>query len=133
MHRIPGQRKDLGIDDIEDGIEKPWHMVSRDIENSILIVTQNRGHPCLMPVDLITRQLHWVDCEPFTDTMRYTVGTHYRQADIPRIVKVLDAGRIGAIFDRPIAVATPGQSAVFYNDEVRLGSDITEQRLPLSV
>ena len=66
----------------------------------------------------MAQQLHWVDREPFTGTMRCTVKTRYRQTDIPCTVKALDAERIEVIFDEPVAAVTPGQSAVFYNGEV---------------
>lgn len=42
-----------------------------------------------MSVGLIAQQLHWVDREPFTGTMRCTAKTRYRQTDIPCTVKAL--------------------------------------------
>ena len=113
--------------------EEPWYVVDKDVENNILVVAQGHEHPRLMSVGLIAQQLHWVDREPFTGTMRCTVKTRYRQTDIPCTVKALDDDRIEVIFDEPVAAVTPGQSAVFYNGEVCLGGGIIEQRLPLPV
>ncbi len=71
-----------------------------------------------MSVGLIAQQLHWVDREPFTGTLRCTVKTRYRQTDIPCTINALDDDRIEVIFDEPVAAVTPGQSAVFYSGEV---------------
>lgn len=133
MYHTLGQRKGLGIGGTKDGTEEPWYVVDKDVENNILIVAQGHEHPRLMSVGLIAQQLHWVDREPFTGTMRCTVKTRYRQTDIPCTVKALDDDRIEVIFDEPVAAVTPGQSAVFYNGEVCLGGGIIEQRLPLPV
>ncbi len=82
---------------------------------------------------LIAQQLHWVDRLPLQGTLRCTVKTRYRQADIPCTVTSLDDERIEVRFDEPVAAVTPGQSAVFYSGEVCLGGGIIEQRLPLPV
>ena len=133
MYHTLGQRKGLGIGGTKEGTEEPWSVVDKDVENNILVVAQGHEHPRLMSVGLIAQQLHWVDREPFTGTMRCTVKTRYRQTDIPCTVKALDDDRIEVIFDEPVAAVTPGQSAVFYNGEVCLGGGIIEQRLPLPV
>jgi tRNA-specific 2-thiouridylase len=57
------------------------------------------------------------------------VKTRYRQQDIPCTVTPLDEQRIEVRFDEPVAAVTPGQSAVFYQDEICLGGGIIEQRL----
>ncbi len=73
MYHTLGQRKGLGIGGTKDGTEEPWYVVDKDVENNILIVAQGHEHPRLMSVGLIALQLHWVDREPFTGTMRCTV------------------------------------------------------------
>ncbi|ECW0797395.1 tRNA 2-thiouridine(34) synthase MnmA [Salmonella enterica subsp. enterica serovar Typhimurium] len=133
MYHTLGQRKGLGIGGTKDGSEDPWYVVDKDVENNVLIVAQGHEHPRLMSVGLIAQQLHWVDREPFTGTLRCTVKTRYRQTDIPCTINALNDDRIEVIFDEPVAAVTPGQSAVFYSGEVCLGGGIIEQRLPLTV
>ena len=41
----------------------------------------------------------------------------------------IDDDCIRVIFDEPQAAVTPGQSAVFYRDEVCLGGGIIEERI----
>ena len=59
--------------------------------------------------------------------------TRYPQADYPCNRTELDDKSIEVRFDEPVAAGTPGQSAVFYSDDVCLGGGIIEQRLPLPV
>ena len=55
--------------------------------------------------------------------------TRYRQTDIACLVEPIDDDCIRVIFDEPQAAVTPGQSAVFYLDEVCLGGGIIEERI----
>ena len=52
--------------------------------------------------------------------------TRYRQQDIPCTVTPLADGQVEVKFDSPQKAVTPGQSAVFYQDEVCLGGGIIE-------
>ncbi len=129
MYHTLGQRKGLGIGGTKEGSEEPWYVVDKDVENNILIVAQGHEHPRLMSVGLIAQQLHWVDRKTMTEPLRCVVKTRYRQADIPCTITPLSDDRIEVAFDYPVAAVTPGQSAVFYIDEVCLGGGIIEARI----
>ena len=131
MYHTLGQRKGLGIGGTKAGSEEPWYVVDKDVANNILVVAQGHEHPRLMSVGLVAQQLHWVDRESLTAPLRCTVKTRYRQADIPCTVTPLGEDRIEVRFDEPVAAVTPGQSAVFYLDEICLGGGIIEARMPL--
>ncbi|MBK0003268.1 tRNA 2-thiouridine(34) synthase MnmA [Erwinia sp. S38] len=131
MYHTLGQRKGLGIGGTKDHSEQPWYVVDKDVANNVLIVAQGHDHPRLMSVGLIAQQLHWVDREVLRTPLRCVVKTRYRQEDIPCTITPIDDERIEVRFDEPVAAVTPGQSAVFYLDEVCLGGGIIEQRLPL--
>ncbi|OON40653.1 tRNA 2-thiouridine(34) synthase MnmA [Izhakiella australiensis] len=131
MYHTLGQRKGLGIGGLKEAGDEPWYVVDKDLANNQLIVAQGGDHPRLMSVGLIAQQLHWVDRQTLNAPLRCTVKTRYRQADIPCRVTPLDEDRIEVRFDAPVAAVTPGQSAVFYLNEVCLGGGIIEQRLPL--
>ncbi|MOA07125.1 tRNA-specific 2-thiouridylase MnmA [compost metagenome] len=129
MYHTLGQRKGLGIGGMKDSSEDPWYVVDKDVANNVLVVAQGHEHPRLMSVGLVAQQLHWVDRLPLSGPFRCTVKTRYRQQDIPCTVTPLDQERIEVRFDEPVAAVTPGQSAVFYQDEICLGGGIIEQRL----
>ncbi len=131
MYHTLGQRKGLGIGGTKEHSEQPWYVVDKDVANNVLVVAQGHDHPRLMSVGLIAQQLHWVDREVLRAPLRCVVKTRYRQEDIPCTITPIDDERIEVRFDEPVAAVTPGQSAVFYLDEVCLGGGIIEQRLPL--
>lgn len=131
MYHTLGQRKGLGIGGTKVGSEEPWYVVDKDVTNNILVVAQGHDHPRLMSVGLIAQQLHWVDRETLSSSLRCTVKTRYRQADIPCTVTPLGDDRLEVRFDEPVAAVTPGQSAVFYLGEVCLGGGVIEARVPL--
>lgn len=129
MYHTIGQRKGLHIGGLAEAGDDPWYVVDKDTERNVLIVAQGKNHPRLFSNGLIAGQLHWVNRQSFAEPLRCMVKTRYRQQDIPCIIKPIDDDRIEVIFDEPVAAVTPGQSAVFYLDEVCMGGGIIEQRL----
>lgn len=129
MYHTLGQRKGLRIGGTREGSDEPWYVVDKDVENNILIVAQGHEHPRLMSAGLIAQQLDWVSREPLTQPVRCVVKTRYRQEDIPCTVTPLGDDKISVRFDNPVAAVTPGQSAVFYQDEVCLGGGVIEARI----
>ena len=134
MYHTLGQRKGLHIGGRKGGggNEDPWFVGEKDLERNVLIAVQGKDHPMLKSEGLLASQLHWVDREPIRDVMKCTVKTRYRQEDIPCTIIPIDDENIKVIFDEPQIAVTPGQSAVFYKDDVCLGGGIIEQRIKYS-
>lgn len=129
MYHTIGQRKGLFIGGIADGSDEPWYVVDKNIQTNELIVAQGAKNPRLFSRGLIAGQLHWVNRNPLTQSIHCVVKTRYRQEDIPCLLEPLNDTQIRVLFDKPVAAVTPGQSAVFYHDEVCLGGGIIEERL----
>ena len=129
MYHTLGQRKGLGIGGVKGATEEAWYVVEKDLVNNELIVAQGHDHSALLSTGLIAQQLHWVDRQPIREPLRCTVKTRYRQTDVPCTIEPIDDESIKVIFDEPQIAVTPGQSAVFYLDEVCLGGGIIEQQL----
>ena len=129
MYHTIGQRKGLHIGGLADAGDDPWNVVDKDVERNVLVVAQGKNHPRLFSKGLIANQLHWVNREEITEPLRCVVKTRYRQADIACQITPAADGRITVSFDEPVAAVTPGQSAVFYIDDVCLGGGIIEQRI----
>ena len=129
MYHTLGQRKGLGIGGVKGAGEEAWYVVEKDLVNNELIVAQGHDHSALLSTGLIAQQLHWVDRQPIREPLRCTVKTRYRQTDVSCIIEPIDDESIKVIFDEPQIAVTPGQSAVFYLDEVCLGGGIIEQQL----
>lgn len=129
MYHTLGQRKGLGIGGLKQADDTPWYVVDKDIKNNELIVAQGHDHPALFSDGLIAQQLHWVDRKAVTKPFTCTVKTRYRQQDIQCQVNPISEDKIEVIFAHSVAAVTPGQSAVFYQDEVCLGGGIIEERI----
>lgn len=128
MYHTLGQRKGLHIGGRKDADEQPWYVVDKDVKRNVLIVGQGHNHPRLRSMGMLVKQLHWVDRKVCQQPFRCMVKTRYRQADIPCLVTPKDDDTLLVEFDQYQIAVTPGQSAVFYQDEVCLGGGIIEQR-----
>ncbi len=126
MYHTLGQRKGLHIGGLAKFGEEPWYVVDKDVARNVLIVGQGADHPRLYSKGLIAKQLHWVDRKTITAPFEAVVKTRYRQTDIPCTITPKDDDTIEVIFKEPQKAVTPGQSAVFYLDEVCLGGGIIE-------
>ncbi|RXE87870.1 MULTISPECIES: tRNA 2-thiouridine(34) synthase MnmA [Pseudoalteromonas] len=126
MYHTLGQRKGLLIGGSKEGNGEPWYVVDKDIERNVLVVGQGKNHPRLFSNGLNANQLHWVDRVGPQGTTRCTVKTRYRQTDIPCTLLVGQDGMARVLFDEPQKAVTPGQSAVFYANDVCLGGGIIE-------
>ena len=131
MYHTLGQRKGLHIGGQKGGggNEDPWYVAEKDLKRNVLIAVQGADHPLLKSTGLIASQLHWVDRQTMTEPVRCTVKTRYRQQDIPCTIEPIDENNIKVIFDEPQVAVTPGQSAVFYSQDVCLGGGIIEARI----
>ena len=129
MYHTLGQRKGLGIGGVKGKDENAWYVVEKDLVNNVLVVAQGLDNSALLSTGLIAQQLHWVDRQPICKTLRCTVKTRYRQADIDCEIIPIHDDCIEVRFDQPQIAVTPGQSAVFYQGEVCLGGGIIEQQL----
>jgi len=129
MYHTLGQRKGLLIGGKKEHGEEPWYVVDKDVTRNVLVVGQGADHPKLYSEGLIANQLHWVDRVGPTAETKMMVKTRYRQTDIPCTVIPDNNGNVKVIFDEPQKAVTPGQSAVFYIDEICLGGGIIEAYL----
>ena len=117
-----GQREGLGISGVKGALEAPWYVLDKDLKHNVLVVGQGHEHPRLLCRSLEASSLHWVAARAPVLPLRCTVKTRYRQADQPAtITPAIDAGRCRLVFEAPQWAVTPGQAAVFYQEEVCLG------------
>ncbi|WDE09481.1 tRNA 2-thiouridine(34) synthase MnmA [Thalassomonas haliotis] len=126
MYHTLGQRKGLRIGGLANAGEAPWYVVEKDLKRNVLIVGQGSNHPRLFSKGLIANQLHWVSRQELEQTLKCTVKTRYRQQDVPCTVKPLADGNFEVMFEQEQSSVTPGQSVVFYQNEVCLGGGIID-------
>lgn len=128
MFHTIGQRQGLGIGGVANAKDEPWFVVEKDLEQNHLIVTQGHQHPLLMHQQLIASQLTWVAGQAPQLPLTCFAKNRYRQSDQACSISSLGNGLITVDFSEPQRAITPGQSVVFYNNDVCLGGGIIEQR-----
>jgi tRNA-specific 2-thiouridylase len=125
MYYTLGQRKGLGIGGRQHADEAPWYVVDKDLGNNVLIVAQGQHHPRLYHNTLETGQIHWINGAD-SAVSKCTAKIRYRQPDQRCSIERTSADKHIVHFEQPQRAITPGQSIVFYRDEVCLGGGVIE-------
>lgn len=113
-----GQRRDLLIGGVKEAIDAPWFVIEKDFKNNILVVSQDEKY--LMKDQLMANNLHWVAGSAPADRFECLVRTRHRADLVPAEIGVKE--EIAQVrFLSPVRAITPGQSVVFYQDDVCLG------------
>jgi tRNA-specific 2-thiouridylase len=120
-----GQRQGLLIGGKCGKAELPWYVAKKDIKRNALIVVQGENHPALLKESLTTGALHWINSPPMLP-LTVTAKTRYRQQDQVCLIEPVDSLHCRVIFKQPQRAITPGQSIVFYQNDVCLGGGIIE-------
>ena len=120
-----GQHKGLGIGGISGETATGWFIVKKDAMKNILYVTRGDIQKYLMSNKCIVRKLNFINKdEKFPQ--KVGVKFRYRQVDHPATINLVN-GEIICEYDYYKAV-TPGQEAVFYNDEgLMIGSGTIDE------
>ena len=125
MYYTIGQRQGLGIGGVKNRPEIPWFAAKKDLENNVLIAVQGHDHPMLFKQSLQAIGLSWVTgMAPAAKFFRCSAKVRYRQKDQDCEVEVNYDGSVKVTFDQPQRAITPGQSVVFYADDVCLGGGV---------
>ena len=125
MYHTIGQRQGLGIGGLSNHTEAPWYVVDKDLDNNVLLVTQGNDHPALFKSQLTASEIYWIAGTSPTLPLQCKAKVRYRQPDQDCTVYADDKG-YAVKFDQPQRAVTPGQSVVFYLDELCLGGGVIE-------
>jgi tRNA-uridine 2-sulfurtransferase len=124
MYYTIGQRQGIGIGGRKDANEEPWYVAAKDLNKNILLVVQGQNHPQLYKNKLTANQPHWINGTPPQIPLQCTAKIRYRQTDQNCILEKLTDDMANITFDSPQRAIAPGQSIVFYRDEICLGGGI---------
>jgi tRNA-specific 2-thiouridylase len=109
-----GQRKGIGL---ADG---PYYVLDKDLKRNTLLVTKNEKD--LLKKELIAKNVNWLSDRVPKLPLKIKAKIRYRhQAVLATITKKLKAKSYKLIFRKSQRAVTPGQSAVFYQNEELLG------------
>jgi tRNA-specific 2-thiouridylase len=121
-----GQRKGLEIGGGFSASGEPWFVADKRIESNELVVVQG-DHPLLYHKTLTTSNIHWIGNPP-TLPLECSAKIRYRQLSQACAIEASENNQLKVIFNQPQRAITPGQSVVFYDDDICLGGAIIETR-----
>lgn len=117
-----GQRQGLGIGGQRAAREAPWFVAAKAAERNALIVVQGAEHPLLYAKTLHGEQLHWIaGTPPAAAPVTLWCRLRHRQPLQAATLSAFDQESCQVRFVQPQRAVTPGQSAVFYQDDQCLG------------
>jgi tRNA (5-methylaminomethyl-2-thiouridylate)-methyltransferase (EC 2.1.1.61) len=127
MYYTIGQRQGLGIGGVKDALPEPWFVIAKDHHNNQLIVGQSNHEALIMAHQLSAEQSNWISGQPPEFPIHCHAKIRYRQPDQACTVTDNTNGQLTVVFKQPQRAITPGQSVVFYQDDVCLGGAIISQ------
>jgi tRNA-specific 2-thiouridylase len=127
MYHTIGQRQGLGIGGLAKHSEAPWYVVDKDLEHNVLLVAQGNDHPALFKTSLSVGDIFWVAGEPPQLPVKCMAKVRYRQADQSCTLSKLGGAGYRVEFEQAQRAITPGQSVVFYQDDLCLGGGVIER------
>jgi len=135
MYYTIGQRKGLHIGGLRDANEEPWYVVDKNLTTNQLLVAQG-DHPLLYGNTLEAEQFSFVQGKKFQQhtlaneiLLKCKAKIRYRQQEqaCEAVINSI-TNTCKVIFDEKQRAITPGQSIVFYQDNICLGGGIITGR-----
>ena len=124
-HYTVGQRKGLGI-----ALGYPVYVKEIRIDSHEVVVSDEQS---LYHREILCRDTNFMSIPELKkgEMIPCTVKIRYRHSGQPAVLSLDGQGQVKVTFDRPVRAATPGQSAVFYDDEERIiGGGVISEIMP---
>lgn len=107
-----GQRKGIGV-----SFEKPLYVIKLDnINNRLIVGTEDELYSNKLNATCLNYLL-----DTITKSTRVTAKIRYRSKEAPAELTPIGENRVNVKFDEPQRAITPGQSVVFYLEDILLG------------
>ena len=124
MYYTIGQRQGLGIGGSKNHGDAPWYVTEKLIASNQLVVVQGHDHPKLFAAQLSAIEPHWVSGEPPDLEFACMARSRHRQPLQKCHIKIETNGELSVTFPQPQRALTPGQSVVFYQQDICLGGAV---------
>jgi tRNA-specific 2-thiouridylase len=108
-----GQRRGLGI-----AKGKPLYVIVIDEENNSIVVGEKKD---LFEDKLLADKLNWISIESLKGEIEVTAKIRYLHKEAKALVSPYAKENAFVKFQEPQSAITPGQSVVFYQDDVLVG------------
>jgi tRNA-uridine 2-sulfurtransferase len=111
-----GQRRGINV-----SAGKPLYVTKIDSENNKIFVDDVEG---LFNRSFIAKDINLMKYEKLSGPVKVNVKIRYKDAGSPAVIEQISDTEIKVVFDEPKKSITPGQSAVFYEDDDVIGGGI---------
>ncbi|MFA5097693.1 MAG: tRNA 2-thiouridine(34) synthase MnmA [Candidatus Margulisiibacteriota bacterium] len=115
-----GQRKGLGVQ-----FGKPCYVLHIDPDSNSIVVGEEKY---LMGKELIADNVKWLSIPAPKDDLQVKAKIRYNSEETEAKVVPLPNNECRVVFKSPVKAITPGQSVVFYKNNVVLGGAIIKER-----
>ncbi|MDZ7369808.1 MAG: tRNA 2-thiouridine(34) synthase MnmA [candidate division KSB1 bacterium] len=116
-----GQRKGLGI-----ALGRPQYVIKIDADRNRVRVGNKEE---LLADGLSACEVNWVSIAPPTGALHVTAHIRYNDPGYSAVLHPLGEDRVKILFDQPRMAVTPGQSVVFYAEDLLLGGGVIEKAI----
>ncbi len=116
IHYTIGQRKGLGIT-----FGKPMFVIGIDSINNTVTLGEAAD---VFSDTLIASDLNFISIYKLTDKMNIKAKIRYSACEADAVIKPLDDNTVEVKFNEPQRAITPGQSVVFYEDDIVVGGGV---------
>jgi tRNA-uridine 2-sulfurtransferase len=114
LHRYTiGQRKGIGV-----SAEKPMYVVKIDVPRNSLVVGHREE---LYQKTMTVSEVNWIAINEPGEPLRANVRIRYRAPEAPAEITPIGGGIVRVDFDEAQLAITPGQAAVFYDNDKVVG------------
>jgi len=121
-----GQRQGLGIGGIKDKDELPWYVYGKNISKNEIYVCQGVDNQLLYTENISLDKIHWINRLKDFKNLDCLVQIRHRHKPVKCNIEFNKSFKV--TFDEEIRGVAPGQSAVFYKDNLCLGGGVIEAR-----
>ncbi|HZJ82239.1 MAG TPA: tRNA 2-thiouridine(34) synthase MnmA [Clostridia bacterium] len=118
IHYTVGQRKGLGIT-----FGKPMYVVGIDPYKNVVVLGDNDE---VFSREMIVGDLNFISIPSLTEPKKVMVKIRYSAPKVPGILNPMGDNKVKVLFDEPQRAITPGQAAVFYENDSVVGGGFIE-------
>ncbi|MGI6574570.1 MAG: tRNA 2-thiouridine(34) synthase MnmA [bacterium] len=114
-----GQRRGLGL-----VAPEPLYVVDIDpARNAVIVGTKEQ----LERQELVAEAINWIAIPQLDMPLRCMAMIRYNAKEAPAVISPLSTGDVLVRFQEPVRAPTPGQSVVFYEDDLVIGGGIIKE------
>ncbi len=121
IHFTVGQRRGLGI-----AAPHPLYVLEINSLKNEVVVGPN---DLLYKKDLVADRINWISGGKLESPLSAKVRIRYKHKEAKALLSPGDSGKIHVEFEKPQRAITPGQAAVFYEDDVVLGGGVVSSSM----